>query len=325
MSTLHLEGLCKRFGSRTVLDNVTLTVASGTALSLLGPSGTGKSTLLRIAAGLLAPDAGVTGMGRVQLNGQDISHLPPEARGMGMVFQDAALFPHLSVADNVAFGLKMRSVPHRERQRQALHMLERVELADKAGQWPETLSGGEQQRVALARALVTRPSVLLLDEPFARLDPRLRLDMRRLVQKLRRELGTTLLTVTHDGTEALTDGDTVAVLVDGRLIQSGTPHTLYEYPVNEVVARFFGEINVLERDGTKVFIRPDRLTLAGACAEGLPLAQGHVVSREYAGDRIQLEVQSATQLWTVYMPPDAAWATGDEVRIYSKASTLQNS
>lgn len=312
MSELRLDGICKRFGSRTVVDNVSLTVASGSALCLLGPSGTGKSTLLNIAAGLLAADAG-----RVRLNGQDITPLPPEARGMGMVFQDAALFLHLTVADNVAFGLKMRGVLHKERLRQAHAMLERVELCTRAGQYPKTLSGGEQQRVALARALVVRPAVLLLDEPFARLDPRLRLDMRRLVRRLRQDLGTTMLTVTHDGSEALTDGDTVAVLLNGKLVQSGTPQDLYEHPASETVARFFGEINVLHDDGTQRrtrLIRPDRLTLTADPA-GEVLVQGLVLSRDYAGDHLRFEVQAETSVWIVHTPPDAAWQPGDRVHV----------
>lgn len=320
MSELYLDGLCMRYGSRAVLDNVSLTVASGTALSLLGPSGTGKSTLLGIAAGLLTPDAG-----RVHLDGRDITALPPETRGMGMVFQDAALFPHLTVADNVAFGLKMRGLTHKERMRQARAMLERVELAEKAGQWPETLSGGEQQRVALARALVVNPAVLLLDEPFARLDPRLRQDMRRLVRKLRHELGTTMLTVTHDGTEALTDGDTVAVLLDGKLVQNDTPQALYEQPVSETVARFFGEINVLKRDGATLLIRPDQVRCTAASAAGA-LASGYVASLEYAGNHTRMEVQTLEGLWVVYAPsvtssdgsPVAPWSTGDHVAICRK-------
>lgn len=316
MSELYLDSLCKIFGTRTILNDVNLTVASGTALSLLGPSGTGKSTLLSIASGLLAPDAG-----RVFLDGQDITPLPPEARNIGMVFQDAALFPHLSVAENVAFGLKMRGVACMEGLRQAHAMLERVELADKANQRPETLSGGEQQRAALARALITRPTVLLLDEPFARLDPRLRQDMRRLVQTLRKELGTTMLMVTHDGSEALTDGDTVAVLLDGKLVQTGTPQDLYEHPTSEAVARFFGEINVTERNGTSVFIRPDRLALIAKPADVIDdaLDFGLVVKRDYAGSHVRLEMQSATQVWIVYAPPDmesgAQWNKGDMVAL----------
>lgn len=319
MSELYLDSLCKIFGTRTILDNVSLTVTPGTALSLLGPSGTGKSTLLSLTTGLLAPDAG-----RVFLDGQDITPLPPEARNMGMVFQDAVLFPHLTVADNVAFGLKMRGVACIEGLRQAHAMLERVELADKATQWPETLSGGEQQRAALARALVTRPAVLLLDEPFARLDPRLRQDMRRLVQTLRQELGTTMLTVTHDGQEALADGDTVAVLLDGKLVQTGTPQDLYEHPASEVVARFFGEINVLEHKGKTLFIRPDRLTLTANLADGTDdaLDSGLVVKREYAGSSVRLEVQAAMQVWIVYTPHYAAWNTGDSVTICCKGSAV---
>lgn len=309
MSELHLDSLCKRFGSRVVLDNVSLTVPSGSALCLLGPSGTGKSTLLSLTTGLQPPDSG-----QVHLDGRDITPLPPEARNMGMVFQDAALFPHLTVADNVAFGLKMRGISSTDRQRQARAMLERVELADKAEQWPDTLSGGEQQRVALARALVTRPAVLLLDEPFARLDPRLRQDMRRLVHKLRQELGTTTLTVTHDGTEALSDGDAVAVLLDGRLVQAGTPQELYDTPVSDTVARFFGEINVLEDEGKPRFIRPDRLTLTTGPADSA-LGHGRVTCREYAGDRVRLEVQAERRLWIVYAPSDAHWRTGDTVTV----------
>lgn len=313
MSELYVEKLHKLFGSRAVLDDVTLKVESGTALCLLGPSGTGKSTLLRIAAGLLVPDAG-----QVYLEGNNITAFPPEARGMSMVFQDAALFPHLNVVDNVAFGLKMHRVSRAERERQALAMLERVELTDKAGQSPQKLSGGEQQRVALARSLVTRPAVLLLDEPFARLDPRLRQDMRRLVRALRHELGTTMLIVTHDGTEALADGDTVAVLLEGRLVQTGPPRILYDTPVSETVARFFGEINVLERGGKTLFIRPDQLVLTSQPPADA-LASGYVTSRDYAGDHVRLEIQDGQRRWIVHTPPDSAWTTGNVVTLCCNA------
>ncbi len=239
-AALHLRGFTKRYGEVVALDGVDLEVAPGLITTLVGPSGCGKSTLLGVVAGLTAPTAG-----RVHLGGRDVTDLPAERRGAVLVFQEHRLFPFLTALEDVAFGLRMRGVPRRERDRQAAEMLERVGLGGLGGRRPAELSGGQRQRVALARALVLDPQVLLLDEPLSSLDPHLRDGLRELVVELQRERELTTLVVTHDREEAVAFGDRLAVLFDGRLHQHAGPRDVVERPATGEVARFIGATEVL--------------------------------------------------------------------------------
>jgi iron(III) transport system ATP-binding protein len=237
---LTFEYVSRRFGDGLALDHVSIDVASGEVLCLLGPSGCGKTTLLRIAAGVERPSSG-----RVLLDGQEVAgpnqFVPPEKRGVGLMFQDFALFPHLSILDNVAFGLK--SLTRREATTEALAALTRVGLAHYANEYPHILSGGEQQRVALARAIAPRPSVLLMDEPFSGLDPRLRERMREETLAILRETRATCIVVTHDAEEAMRMGDRVALLRRGRVVQTGKALDLYRAPKDILAARTFSDLN----------------------------------------------------------------------------------
>lgn len=255
MAEIRLVGVDKRFGGVTAVEGVTLTVHDGEFVSLLGPSGCGKTTTLRLISGLIEPDGGEIWIGGVRMNG-----VPAHRRNIGLVFQHGALFPHRTVLENVAFGLKMRGLGRREREERAREALALVRLEGLHDRYPRELSGGQQQRVALARALVIRPPVLLLDEPFSALDLRLRLELRREVRELQRSLGITTVAVTHDQAEALGMSDRVAILNHGRVEQVGTPREIYERPATPFVAGFIGEANVLrgtvvERDGEVATVR----------------------------------------------------------------------
>ena len=239
-SSLTFEAVSRRYGEKLALDHVSLDVAPGEILCLLGPSGCGKTTLLRIAAGVERPSSG-----RVLIDGQEVAgpdrFVPPEKRGVGLMFQDFALFPHLSIQDNVAFGLK--SLTRSEARAEARAALERVGLAHYAGEYPHILSGGEQQRVALARAIAPRPGVLLMDEPFSGLDPRLREKMREETLAILHETRATCIVVTHDAEEAMRMGDRVALLRQGRVVQIGKALDLYRAPTDILAARTFSDLN----------------------------------------------------------------------------------
>jgi ABC-type Fe3+/spermidine/putrescine transport system ATPase subunit len=237
---LSLRRLRKTFGDVVAVDEVSLDAAPGEFLSLLGPSGCGKSTVLRMVAGLLEPDAG-----EVVLAGRDVTGVAVHRRNIGLVFQSYALFPHMTVADNVAFGLRRRGVREPEARRRVERMLELVRLGALGARHPRELSGGQQQRVALARALVTEPGVLLLDEPLSNLDALLRDEMRVELKRLQEQLGTTMVFVTHDQAEALMLSDRVAVMDAGRVEQVGTPEEVYRRPATPLVARFLGRANFL--------------------------------------------------------------------------------
>ncbi len=239
-TTLILDGITQRYGSALAVDTVTLDIRGGELVALLGPSGCGKTTLLRAVAGFLKPTEG-----RVIIGGQAVDHLPPNRRTVGIVFQNYALFPHMSVADNVAYGLAARGVGRAEQRARVAEMLALVRLEHLAGRFPREMSGGQQQRVALARALAVRPSILLLDEPFAALDKNLRLDMQIEIKRIQRSAGTTTLIVTHDQEEALSMADRVAVLNAGRLEQFAPPTDVYDRPETLFVNTFVGTANVL--------------------------------------------------------------------------------
>ncbi|ABL78949.1 ABC transporter ATP-binding protein [Thermofilum pendens] len=241
MPYLSAENLVKRYGKVLAVDHVSFSVERGEMLGLLGPSGCGKTTTLRIIAGLTVPDEG-----RVLVEGEDITNAPPEKRGMGMVFQNYALWPHMTVYDNVAFPLRARGMPADEVQRRVKEALEIVRLYELKDRYPHQLSGGQQQRVALARALAVQPRVILLDEPLSNLDAKLREEMRFELKELQRKLGVTAVYVTHDQAEALALSDRIAVMKDGRIVQIGTPREIYEEPANAFVADFIGKINFLE-------------------------------------------------------------------------------
>lgn len=327
-----------RPGGHDVLDRVDLVVPAGSLATLTGPSGVGKTTLLRAIAGLQEVDEG-----SILLGDRELDPVPPHARGIAFVFQRPRLFPHMDVADNVSFPLRMRGVPGGIRRDRALAVLEEVGLSALAGRSPRRLSGGEAQRVALARALVGEPALLLLDEPLASVDPDLRRSLRTLLQRLLRDRGTTAVYVTHDQSEAAELGDVVAVMLRGRIAQVGAPTELFERPADVAVARFFGIPNVLRGevrdgeldlggvrlpvsgpDGLATFvIRPQHVQLDGAS----PL-RATVISRSYLGtsDRLQIELSGVELEATlapgttpppgtdvgVVLPPERLWRVADE-------------
>jgi iron(III) transport system ATP-binding protein len=249
MIPVTLEGLTKRFGSTIALDQIDFRIEAGEIFFLLGPSGCGKTTLLRTIAGFYEPDAG-----RVLFGNDDVTRLPPHARNTGMMFQSYALWPHMTVAQNVAFGLEERKVPKEETTRRVAEALESVKMGEYGERRIHQLSGGQQQRVALARAMVIRPRCLLLDEPLSNLDAKLRLEMRAEIRRVCREAGLTAIYVTHDQKEALSIADRMAVLDGGRIQQLGTPAELYRHPQSQFVAEFMGETNMLP--GTLVSVGP---------------------------------------------------------------------
>src|SRR4029077_940353 len=231
MAEIVLRELSKRFGNSTAVDDLTLTLASGELVALLGPSGCGKTTTLRMIAGFETPTRG-----RVILNDHDVTEAPPEKRNCGMVFQNYALFPHLTVHRNIAFGLEMQGVGRNEIDRRVTEILEKVGLGGLGKRYPRQLSGGQQQRTALARALVINPSVLLLDEPLANLDDKLREEMRFYVRSLQQEVGITTVYVTHDQAEAMVIADRIAVMFGGRIHQLAVPREIYHRPETAMVA-----------------------------------------------------------------------------------------
>jgi spermidine/putrescine transport system ATP-binding protein len=238
-----IEGVSKAYTDHTILDEVHLTVRSGEFLTLLGPSGCGKTTLLRLIAGLEIPD-----QGRIYLNGQDVTNWPPNRRHVNTVFQHHALFPHMTVFENIAFGLRCQHLPQNEIEKRVQNILKIVKLEMFAARKPHQLSGGQQQRVAIARAVVNEPLVLLLDEPLSSLDYRLRKNMQMELKQLQRQLGITFIFVTHDQEEALSMSDRIAIIQHGSLEQVGTPREIYEEPRNLNVAQFIGEVNIFDTE-----------------------------------------------------------------------------
>ncbi len=262
MARLEIANLSKQYGAITTVRDVTLDVADGEFLVLLGPSGCGKTTTLRMVAGFVEPSAG-----SIHLGGRDITHSPPWHRNTGMVFQSYALFPHMTVAENVAFGLEMRKVPKPEREARALEALRMVRLGQYADRLPRQMSGGQQQRVALARALAIRPDALLLDEPLSNLDAKLREEVRIEIRQLQRQLGLTTIMVTHDQEEALTVADRLVVMADGAIRQVGSQQDLYERPADRFVAGFVGRSTFLPGR----LAAPGLFTTAGGVALHAPL------------------------------------------------------
>jgi sulfate transport system ATP-binding protein len=249
---IEARGIVKRFGAFTALDGVSVDVPTGSLTALLGPSGSGKSTLLRVIAGLEQPDAG-----EVSLDGEDVTRLPPQSRGVGFVFQHYAAFKHMTVWDNVAFGLTIRRRPRNEIKQRVTELLELVQLTGLAKRYPAQLSGGQRQRMGLARALAVDPKVLLLDEPFGALDARVRKELRIWLRRLHDETHTTTVIVTHDQEEAMDVADRVVVMNAGRIEQTAPPRELYDHPANEFVMSFVGPVNRLG----DTFIRPHDVEL----------------------------------------------------------------
>ncbi|MFO1201610.1 MAG: ABC transporter ATP-binding protein [Tabrizicola sp.] len=339
MTTLTLSSLTKAYpgAGHAAVHDLNLTVDSGSLTALLGPSGSGKTTTMKLIAGLLAPDAG-----EIALDDQPITRLPPERRGIAMVFQNPLLFPHLTVAQNVGFGLRMRGLSPAEIATRSAEMLDRVRLTGLGQRRPAQLSGGQQQRAALARALILRPKVLLLDEPLSNLDPALRDEMRGLIRDLQRETGITTLVVTHDQAEAVALSDRIALLLNGRIAQHDRPEVFYRRPATEAVARFFGGVNFIPgtaRGGqfqsalgalTLPPCAPDGESLLTIRPEAVRLAPGdnsrsaRVGQVTFLGTQTRVELSVAGLALQALAPPDAARSLrpGDEIQISLPSDAL---
>ncbi|TFF23194.1 ABC transporter ATP-binding protein [Jiella endophytica] len=311
MAILELRDLTKRFGETVAVDRFTLSVEKGEFVSLLGPSGCGKTTTLQMIAGFETPSGGT-----ILLNGRDLAKVPARARGLGIVFQTYALFPHMTVEENVGFGLEMRKVPADERRRRIAQTLDLVHLSHLSGRYPRQMSGGQRQRVALARALVIEPELLLLDEPLSNLDAKLREEMQLELRRIQQEAGVTTLLVTHDQSEAMALSDRIAVMQGGRLIQEASPFDAYDRPANGFVSSFLGKSNAIPGHleggaaGTKlrcreltldgpasgetpgpvlISLRPERIEFTGE-AEGI--VAGRVSERIFLGDKWLFKVET---------------------------------
>lgn len=331
---LILEGLVKTYGGQRVVDDVTVCVASGEFFSLLGPSGSGKTSTLMMIAGFASVDGG-----RVLLGGKDISTMTPQARGLGMVFQNYALFPHLSVFDNVAFPLRVRKLSKHEVARKVAWALDVVRLSEFQKRLPRELSGGQQQRVALARAIVFEPQVVLMDEPLGALDKNLRYHMQVEIKEIQKQLGMTVVYVTHDQEEAMNMSDRIAIMKLGRVEQMGAPRHVYEHPRSPFAAKFLGEANLLRggilgqaavatayADGLaqarapQLFLRPERIHLsaAEAGANGARIGvQGTVKRVSFLGNVVRHGIDvGAHELLTVDVQnshEDRLFAVGTQV------------
>ncbi|MGP4017075.1 ABC transporter ATP-binding protein [Saccharopolyspora sp. 5N708] len=333
---LRLTDVRKSLGGKEIVRGIELRTEPGEFLTLLGPSGCGKTTTLNIVAGHLLPDSGV-----VEVDGRELTNTPPHRRTMGMVFQSYALFPHMTIADNVGFGLRMRGTGRAERARKVAEALAMVGLDGMAERYPRQLSGGQQQRAALARALVVEPDLLLLDEPFSNLDAQLRVRLRDEVVALQRRIGTTTILVTHDQEEALAVSDRIAVMDQGVIHQIDIPREVYLRPATDFVAQFIGEVNVLDGtseggsvcrvadavvsadpvggqpsagDGVRLYVRPEAVRLAAAASDG-PGLPGTVRATRFLGSKARCTVSTAAGDIEVSLPfgetvPDE----GSEVR-----------
>ena len=315
---VRLVGVRKTYGDVVAVDHVDLEIEPGEFFTLLGPSGSGKTTTLRLIAGFERPDAG-----RVELSGVDVTNRAPYERDVNTVFQDYALFPHMTVAENVGYGLRVKKVPRAERKRRVEEILRVVRLPDVGGRKPIQLSGGQRQRIALARALVNAPKVLLLDEPLGALDLKLRQEMQIELRRIQRdvsEVGITFVYVTHDQEEALTMSDRLAVFNEGRIEQLGTPAEVYERPETEFVAGFVGISNVLERNGRRFSVRPEKIQMHfDGAGEGEP---GTIRDVVYVGmfTRYIVELESGGELTVVKQnletsSADALESRGRRVRL----------
>jgi len=304
MSAISLDHVSRHYGASRALDGITFEAEQGTLVVLLGPSGCGKSTTLRLIAGLDQPTAG-----SIRIAGRDVTRLPPAARGIAMVFQSYALFPHLTVAENIVFGLRVRKVPGREAKLERVARL--LGLEKLLGRKPSQLSGGQQQRVALARAIIAESPVCLMDEPLSNLDAQLRGEMRREIRALQQRLGITMVYVTHDQTEAMTMADRVVLLKDGRIEQVGSPEELYARPATAFTASFIGSppMNLLRLNGKGALtgVRPEDMRLAESGLEAV------VESVEYLGADTLVAARAGEQAFLVRVPGRAAVRASDKV------------
>ncbi|MBU1332827.1 MAG: ABC transporter ATP-binding protein [Gammaproteobacteria bacterium] len=292
MSYLSIRGLHKHYGATPIFSDINCEIAQGEFVTLLGPSGCGKSTLLRCIAGLTEVNGG-----QILLEGEDLVPLAPQKRGIGMVFQSYALFPNMTVKQNVAFGLRMQKVAAADSTRRVSEALDMVELGSFADRYPHQLSGGQCQRVALARSLVTRPRLLLLDEPLSALDARIRKHLREQIRSIQQELGLTTIFVTHDQEEALVMSDRIVLMNAGRIVQSGDAETLYTAPVDAFAAGFIGNYNLLDADSasqlllrpinSRVAIRPEAIQIG---EQGT--IEGHIRSHSLLGNVIRYRVEA---------------------------------
>jgi iron(III) transport system ATP-binding protein len=350
MVSISIRHVTKKFGSTLALNDVSLDIPRGELFFLLGPSGCGKTTLLRHIAGFHTPDRG-----QILFDGEDVSHLPPHKRGAAMMFQSYALWPHMTVAENVAFGLEERKRPKDEIDDRVEEALELVKMDGLDQRRIQQLSGGQQQRVALARALVVRPSVLMLDEPLSNLDAKLRIEMRSEIRRICKEFGLTAIYVTHDQKEALSMADRIAIMDAGKIAQVGPPMTVYRHPTSPMVASFIGETNLIEgvvkqasyRDGlwdvqtacgllrgrpgadwtpvagqpVVLSIRPEALTLQ-SLRDTPNKFFGNIIETTYLGDQVQYEfaLRDGTPLRVAEMNPDSILDPGAE-EIQVMAST----
>jgi ABC-type Fe3+/spermidine/putrescine transport system ATPase subunit len=340
MDKLQLKNLTKKYGELTVVEDLNLSLRAGEFVSLLGPSGCGKTTTLRMIAGFVAPTAGTVEMDGKQLSSAAAS-LPPERRRMSMIFQSYALWPNMTVEQNVAFGLKMRKVARDELKRRVGQILDVVQLRHLAARYPNELSGGQQQRVSLARALVVQPEILLLDEPLSNLDANLREEMRGEIRRLHNEFGITSIYVTHDQAEAMTTSDRIAVMNKGKIEQIDDPLTLYARPKTRYVAEFIGRSNILDGkpNGTSVSfdgfevasarldsrgpirtsefsLRSQNAALHARCPDGDGvILSGHIVERAFLGETWDYGFQSAASALKlrIMSPPLDVFAVGQQV------------
>lgn len=287
-TAIRLSNVVKSFGDVRAVDGVNLEIAHGEFFAMLGPSGSGKTTVLRMIAGFELPDSG-----SIEINGIDVSQTPPFNRDVNTVFQDYALFPHMTVLENVEYGLKVKKIPKTDRKERAINALQRVKLLGYESRKPSQLSGGQRQRVALARALVNEPKVLLLDEPLGALDLKLRHEMQIELKELQRDIGITFIFVTHDQEEALTMADRIAVFNAGNIVQMGSPREIYEEPNSEFVAGFVGISNLIHKNNKVISIRPEKIKLGSAFSE---VASGHVLNVMFLGaiSRVDVSVGNDT-------------------------------
>jgi iron(III) transport system ATP-binding protein len=356
MPGVTIKGLTKRYGDVAAVEGLDLRVQPGELVALLGPSGCGKTTTLRLVAGFLKPEAGEIWVGERCLS-SPVTVIPPERRRMAMIFQSYALWPHMTVAQNIAYGLRFNGIPKGERERRVAEMLKAVQLEGYGSRYPGELSGGQQQRVAVARALVVEPEILLLDEPLSNLDANLREEMRFEIRRLHETFAITTLYVTHDQAEAMVISDRVAVLQSGRVVQIGTAEELFEHPRTRFVAEFIGKTNLVDgvaegpatvtrgrlrlsvpsadlKPGAPVVvsIRPHHIELHPATASGLSagpsgaagrnLLMGTVVRASYLGDAVDYQVQLdlSDVVLRVAGPTPARVRVGERVRVHVPAS-----
>jgi putative spermidine/putrescine transport system ATP-binding protein len=328
MSTVALSGIAKSYANFVALNDVDLTVPEGEFLTLLGASGSGKTTLLNVVAGMIAPDRGV-----VSIGGRDVTYVPPRQRGLGMVFQSYALVPHMSVFDNIAFPLRIRKMTAAEIKSRVENILNIVQLGHIAHRKPRELSGGQQQRVAIARCLVYQPPVILMDEPLGALDKKLREQLQQEIRRIHKEMGITILYVTHDQEEALYLSDRICLMNAGQIEQLGTPQDLYFKPANAFVADFIGESNLLACDvvapgrvrldasgqdiriaqdasgaANRLMIRPDKIAVLADGESRANEVSGQIEEIAFVGETMRLTVRSGSQAFTVKAPTNRSAA-----------------